>query len=105
MNRLTHRDLRGALHFLSACDAGSGLQAFGVSVAEALPKLISCDVAVFALANLRGQTMMAVENPRVTSAADLETYNRAFCADARCRGAQDERLRHAPAIPRSAALH
>lgn len=76
MNRLTHRDLRGAFHFLSACDAGSGLQAFGVSVAEALPKLISCDVAVFALANLRGQTMMAVENPRVTSAADLETYMR-----------------------------
>ena len=76
MYRLTHRDLRGALHFLSACDAGGGLQAFGVSVADALPKLISCDVAVFALANLRGPSLVAVENPRVTSAADLETYMR-----------------------------
>lgn len=69
MQRLTHRDLRGAVHFLASCDAAGGLHEFGVSVANGLPALIPADVTVFALANVRAPSMYAIENPRVTSAA------------------------------------
>ncbi len=76
MLRLTHSDLRAALRFLAACDAGSGLHAYARSVVGALPALIPCDVAVFGLANPRAQTLDAVENPRLTTTADLETFMR-----------------------------
>jgi DNA-binding CsgD family transcriptional regulator len=76
MHRLAHRDLSGALRFLSACDPSCGLQAFATSVTSALPALIPADVAVFGMANLRAGTLRAVENPRVTSQADLDTWVR-----------------------------
>jgi hypothetical protein len=53
MNPLSHRDLRGALRFLAACDAAAGLQTFALSISSALPALIPADVTVFALADLR----------------------------------------------------
>jgi DNA-binding CsgD family transcriptional regulator len=76
MPRLTHRDLRAALRFLAACDAGSGLEAFAASVTTALPALIRSEITVFGTLDARKQTLRAVENPRVTSAADLDTYVR-----------------------------
>jgi DNA-binding CsgD family transcriptional regulator len=76
MNRLSHGDLRGALRFLAACDAAGGLQTFALSVTSALPALIPAEVTVFALADLRAPTLQAVENPLVTSTADLETFMR-----------------------------
>jgi len=78
MQRLTHRDLRRAVDFLASCDAAGGLHDFAVSVANGLPALIPSDVTVFALANLRTPSMYAIENPRVTSPADLETYLSSF---------------------------
>jgi hypothetical protein len=50
MNRLSHRDLRGALRFLAACDAAAGLQTFALSVSSALPALIAAMSRFFALA-------------------------------------------------------
>jgi DNA-binding CsgD family transcriptional regulator len=41
-----------------------------------LPALIPADVTVFGMANPRAQTLSAVENPRLTSAADLDTFMR-----------------------------
>lgn len=76
MYRLTHSDARRAFHFLAACDASAGFQAFAASVTAGLPSCIAADVTVFAAANLRAGTLHAVENPRVTSQADLETYMR-----------------------------
>jgi DNA-binding CsgD family transcriptional regulator len=76
MPRLTHSDLRAALRFLAACDAGSGLHAFARSVTAALPAVIPCDLAVFGLVNTRAQTLAAVENPRLTTEADLATFMR-----------------------------
>ena len=76
MPRLTHGDLRGVLRFLAACDAGSGLQAFASSVTTAMPGLIPADVTVFGMLNLRTQTHRSVENPQLTSAADLDTFLR-----------------------------
>jgi DNA-binding CsgD family transcriptional regulator len=52
------------------------LQPYAVSVAAALPALIPADVTVFGLANLRDPSLQSAENPRLTSAADLETYMR-----------------------------
>ena len=76
MPRLTHGDLRGVLRFLAACDAGSGLQAFASSVTAALPGLIPADATVFGMLNLRTRTHRSVENPQLTSAADLDTFLR-----------------------------
>jgi DNA-binding CsgD family transcriptional regulator len=76
MPRLAARDLRAALRFLAACDVGRGFEGFAASVTAALPALIPSDVAVFGLLNPREGTLRAVENPHVTSAADLETYVR-----------------------------
>src|SRR5215510_7031234 len=76
MHRLTHRDLAGALQFLASCDVSGGLQQFGASVTRALPTLISADVTVFAMADLCAPSMLAIENPRVTSAADRDAYMR-----------------------------
>jgi DNA-binding CsgD family transcriptional regulator len=77
MHRLTHSDAQRALRFVAACDPSTGVQAFAASVTAALPSLIPCDVAVLAMANLREGTLQSVENPRVTSAADLDTFMRA----------------------------
>jgi DNA-binding NarL/FixJ family response regulator len=76
MLRLTARDLREALRFLAGCDGASGVQAFAASVTAALPAVIPCDVAVFGMANPRARILQAVENPRVTSPADLEVFVR-----------------------------
>jgi DNA-binding CsgD family transcriptional regulator len=76
MHRLTHRDLSRALRFLSACNAGGGLHTFAVSVTAALPALIPADVAVFGMINPSARILQAVENPRMTSAADLDTFVR-----------------------------
>jgi DNA-binding CsgD family transcriptional regulator len=45
-------------------------------VTSALPALIAADVAVFGMADLSAGTLQAVENPRVTSPADLDTWVR-----------------------------
>jgi DNA-binding CsgD family transcriptional regulator len=76
MPRLTHRDLRGVLRFLAACDVASGLEAFASSVTTALPALIPADVTVFGMIDLRRRTHRSIENPQLTSAADLETFLR-----------------------------
>lgn len=77
MPRLTHSELLAALRFLAACDASGGIHAFARSVTAALPALIPCDVAVFGMANPRAQVLKAVENPRLTTTADLATFMRA----------------------------
>ena len=74
MSRLSHQDLTAALQFLGACDVSGGLHAFAASVAAALPKLISSDVTVFGFADLRAPAIHAIENPRLTSPADLQRY-------------------------------
>jgi DNA-binding CsgD family transcriptional regulator len=76
MHRLAHRDHAAVLRFLSACDSGAGLQAFAASVTAALPALIAADVAVFGMANPRARVLQAIENPRVTTAAELDTWVR-----------------------------
>jgi hypothetical protein len=76
MHRLSHADVQHGFRFVAACDASAGLQAFAASVTAALPSLIPADVAVFGMANLRAGTLHAVENPRVTSEADLDTFMR-----------------------------
>jgi DNA-binding CsgD family transcriptional regulator len=76
MHRLTPSDVDKAFRFVSACDASAGLQTFATSVTAAFPSLIPADVAVFATANLRTGTLHAVENPRVTCEADLDTFMR-----------------------------
>jgi DNA-binding CsgD family transcriptional regulator len=77
MFRLRPSDLQQTLRFVAACDASAGLQAFATSVTSVLPTLIPSDVAVFGMANLLAGSLQAVENPRVTSAEDLDRYMRA----------------------------
>src|SRR5262245_39226650 len=76
MHRLGPRDLSGALRFISACDPSCGVQAFATSVTSGLPALIPADVATFGMADLIAGTLRAVENPRVTSSSDLDTWVR-----------------------------
>jgi DNA-binding CsgD family transcriptional regulator len=76
MHRLTHSDVQQAFRFVAACNASAGLHAFAASVTAALPAVIPVDVAVFGMVNLRAGTLQAVENPRLTSAADLDTFMR-----------------------------
>jgi DNA-binding CsgD family transcriptional regulator len=76
MPRLVARELRAALRFLAACDVGRGLEAFAASATASLPALVPSDIAVFGMLNKRRGTLRAVENPQVTSPADLETYVR-----------------------------
>jgi DNA-binding CsgD family transcriptional regulator len=45
-------------------------------VTGALPQVVSADVAVFGAADMTGRTMVAVENPHVTSPGDLDTFMR-----------------------------
>jgi hypothetical protein len=76
-SQLTQRDLRAALRFLEACDTEGGLEAFAASVTAALPALIPSEVTVFGSIDPRkGSMPWAVEHPRLSSPADLETFMR-----------------------------
>ncbi len=86
-SRLTPGDLCAALRFLAACDIEGGVDALAASVTKSLPALIAADVTVVGTVTGEG-TLRAVEQPRVTGAADLETYMRLS------RGASNPLLDH-----------